>query len=100
MILLNSTFSCVPKRVPIMKCHWVLSASSCRLLFLLVIFLFLKWMKKFLHLTVHTVHLVIFLFYINHIDGDELVKSEQLTIHLNTSLTVPEHQRNTMVDGV
>ncbi|WP_446924861.1 hypothetical protein, partial [Klebsiella pneumoniae] len=46
-----------------------------------------KYHKKvFLHLTVHTVHLLIFLFNIIMIDGDQLVKSEQSTLHLSASL--------------
>ncbi|EDE4420162.1 hypothetical protein BUX70_13540 [Salmonella enterica subsp. enterica serovar Stanley] len=35
-----------------------------------------------MHLTVHTVHLVIFLFNIIVISGEWLVKSEQSTLHL------------------
>ncbi|MGG5901475.1 hypothetical protein ACQ4T2_25680, partial [Escherichia coli] len=42
--------------------------------------------KVFLGLTVHTVHLLIFLFNIIMIDGDQLVKSEQSTLHLSASL--------------
>lgn len=42
--------------------------------------------KVFLHLTVHTVHLLIFLFNIIMICGDRLVKSEQSTLHLSASL--------------
>ncbi|WP_142910507.1 hypothetical protein, partial [Klebsiella pneumoniae] len=42
--------------------------------------------KVFLHLTVHTVHLIFFLFNIMMIDGDQLVKSEQSTLHLSASL--------------
>ncbi|EAV8095621.1 hypothetical protein FIW30_16235 [Salmonella enterica] len=38
--------------------------------------------KVFLHLTVHTVHLDYFSFNINLLGGDELVKSEQSTLHL------------------
>jgi hypothetical protein len=41
--------------------------------------------KVFLHLTVHTVHLFIFLFNIIMIDVDQLVKSEQSTLHLSAS---------------
>ncbi|HFW6257769.1 TPA: hypothetical protein ACIB3F_004476, partial [Salmonella enterica subsp. enterica serovar Java] len=38
--------------------------------------------KVFLYLTVHTVHLNNFLIYIIGLSGDELVKSEQSTLHL------------------
>ncbi|EEH4989156.1 hypothetical protein GZ346_004622, partial [Salmonella enterica] len=38
--------------------------------------------KVFLHLTVHTVHLDYFSFYIIKLSGDELVKGEQSTLHL------------------
>ncbi|EAX5415989.1 hypothetical protein CB663_22610 [Salmonella enterica subsp. enterica serovar Java] len=38
--------------------------------------------KVFLHLTVHTVHLGYLSFYIMWLGGDELVKSEQSTLHL------------------
>ena len=38
--------------------------------------------KVFLHLTVHTVHLGYFSFYIIQLSGDELVKGEQSTLHL------------------
>ncbi|EEU9366299.1 hypothetical protein FYS93_24875 [Escherichia coli] len=38
--------------------------------------------KVFLHLTVHNVHFVIFLFNIIMISGEWLVKSEQSTLHL------------------
>ena len=56
-------------------------------LFHVVFFLNNKHRKKvFLHLTVHTVHLLIFLFNIIIIDGDQLVKSEQSTLHLSAFL--------------
>ncbi|EPH2973876.1 hypothetical protein MA411_005374, partial [Klebsiella pneumoniae] len=42
--------------------------------------------KIFLYLTVHTVHLLFFLFNIIMIDGKQLVKSEQSTLHLSASL--------------
>ncbi|EFB2292894.1 hypothetical protein FIF78_23480 [Escherichia coli] len=52
-------------------------------LFHVVFFLNNKHRKKvFLHLTVHTVHLGCFSFYIMWLGGDELVKSEQSTLHL------------------
>ncbi|EGD7621969.1 hypothetical protein DP934_20780 [Escherichia coli] len=35
-----------------------------------------------MHLTVHTVHLSYFSFYIMKLSGDELVKGEQSTLHL------------------
>lgn len=38
--------------------------------------------KVFLHLTVHTVHLGYFSFYIMQLSGDELVKGEQCIVHL------------------
>ena len=52
-----------------------------------MIFLYLQRLDKkvFLHLTVHTVHHLIFLFNIIMIDGDQLVKSEQSTLHLSAS---------------
>jgi hypothetical protein len=46
---------------------------------------FFEWnasKKVFLHLTVHTVHLGYLSFYIMWLGGDELVKSEQSTLHL------------------
>lgn len=46
---------------------------------------FFEWnasKKVFLHLTVHTVHLSVFLFNIIMISGEWLVKSEQSTLHL------------------
>ncbi|EGO7510381.1 hypothetical protein GFB18_23080 [Escherichia coli] len=52
-------------------------------LFHVVFFLNNKHRKKvFLHLTVHTVHLGYLSFYIMWLGGDELVKSEQSTLHL------------------
>ena len=42
--------------------------------------------KSFFALTVHTVHLLFFLFNIIMIDGKQLVKSEQSTLHLSASL--------------
>lgn len=42
-----------------------------------------KHLKKiFLHLIVHTVHLDYFSFYIMWLGSDELVKGEQLIVHL------------------
>ncbi|EEV6995750.1 hypothetical protein DWG88_18260 [Escherichia coli] len=51
-------------------------------LFHVVFFLNNKHRKKvFLHLTVHTVHLDYFSFYIIKLSGDELVKGEQWSVH-------------------
>ena len=51
-----------------------------------------------MHLTVHTVHPLIFLFNIILIVGERLVKSEQSTLHLSAFRPVSgDHHRNTMV---
>lgn len=88
MILMYSTFICVPKRVPIMECHSILTYLKLSIALPPDDFsVSTKAREKvFLHLTVHTVHLLVFLFNIMMIDGDQLVKSEQSTLHLSASL--------------
>lgn len=83
-----STFICVPKRVPIMERHSILTYLKLSIALPPDDFsVSTKAREKvFLHLTVHTVHLLVFIFNIIMIDGEQLVKSEQLTLHLSASL--------------
>lgn len=100
MILIYSTFICVPKRVPIMECHCILTYLKLSIALLPDDFSVSTKAgeKVFLHLTVHTVHLLIFIFNIIWIGSDQLVKSEQSTLHLSASLPVyGDHHHNTMV---
>jgi hypothetical protein len=73
-----STFICVPKRVPIMGCHSILTYLKLSIVFPPDDFsVSTKAREKvFLHLTVHTVHLIIFIFNIIMIGSGQLVKSE------------------------
>lgn len=83
-----STFICVPKRVPIMECHSILTYLKLSIVLPPDDFSVSTKAKEkvFLHLTVHTVRLLIFLFNIMLIDGDQLVRSEQSTLHLRAFL--------------
>ena len=83
-----STFICVPKRVPIMERHSILTYLKLPIALPPDDFsVSTKAREKvFLHLTVHTVNILVFIFNIIMIDGEQLVKSEQLTLHLSASL--------------
>lgn len=80
---MNSTFSCVPMRVPIIECHCELACLKSSH------FITLEHSsvsttsgeKVFLCLTVHTVHQVFFLFIFMWLACERLVNSEYFTVH-------------------